>query len=411
MAVCFLSNKNKDQSWSDENEAQRLAAKIGQAIAERFGSPSADKRLQVGSFGVLVESLQRTLNDRLEPSENLAIDGDFGPATRAAVVRFQRENGIAQTGVVKQATWNALGTLIEHDDPVPPPEVVNAEKRIREPQPALLDPPIVTCKAWVIADEDGMIQFDRNSSTALEAASTTKIMTAYLVLRYAQSHPQVLDEVIRFSERADQTVGSTSGVRAGESLSVKHLLYGLLLPSGNDASVALAEHFGHRLAEPSDNVDTSEVSADRSYRQFVAAMNSAAKELGMETAHYTNPHGLPDREHVISAADLSRLSHAAWQFELFREICGTQQFGCVLRSEQGYQRNVMWKNTNQLLGIDGYAGVKTGTTSAAGACLVARGTRQGDTLMVVILGSSSSPARYADVRNLFRWAWQQRSSD
>ena len=410
VAVCFLSNKNKDQSWTDENEANVLAAKIGAAIADRFGSPAEDDRLREGAFGELVESLQRTLNDRLDPSPKLAIDGDFGPATRAAVVRFQRENSLDETGEVTSATWGALGTLIEHDAPVPPPDVVNAESLPREPQPALLDPPIVTSKAWAIAADDGRILFDHNSAARLEAASTTKIMTAYLVIRYAQSHPEVLDEMIRFSPRADNTVGSTAGVRAGESLSVRNLLYGLLLPSGNDASVALAEGLGHRLGENPEPTNSADIDAERSYQQFVAAMNRAAEELGLQNAHYKNTHGLPDKEHVISAADLLKLSHAAWQFELFRSICGTRQFGCTLQSEQGYKRNVVWKNTNQLLGIEGYAGVKTGTTSAAGACLVARGTRGNDSLTVVVLGASSSPARYADVRNLFHWAWSKRSA-
>ncbi|HUE69546.1 MAG TPA: hypothetical protein VMP01_01550, partial [Pirellulaceae bacterium] len=75
----------------------------------------------------------------------------------------------------------------------------------------------------------------------------------------------------------------------------------------------------------------------------------------------------------------------------------------------GYQRNVLWKNTNRLLPIDGYDGVKTGTTDAAGACLVARGIRGQDELIVVVLGSASSAARYVDARNLFRWAWRQRA--
>ena len=98
------------------------------------------------------------------------------------------------------------------------------------------------------------------------------------------------------------------------------------------------------------------------------------------------------------------------QNNLFRSLVSTRQFGCEVKGRGGYRRNVMWKNTNKLLGIEGFIGVKTGTTSAAGACLVAAGERDGDELMVVVLGSSSSPARYADIRNLFRWAWQKRSA-
>jgi D-alanyl-D-alanine carboxypeptidase (penicillin-binding protein 5/6) len=77
----------------------------------------------------------------------------------------------------------------------------------------------------------------------------------------------------------------------------------------------------------------------------------------------------------------------------------------------GYQRNVVWRNTNRLLGIEGYVGIKTGTTGAAGACLVSTGNRRDDRLLVVVLGSKSSDARYVDTRNLYRWAWQQRGHE
>ena len=136
-------------------------------------------------------------------------------------------------------------------------------------------------------------------------------------------------------------------------------------------------------------------------------MNGAAKSLGLQQAQYRNPHGLSDGEHVISASDLVRLTVAAMGNEFFRMVVSTRQFGCVAYSDQGYERNVIWKNTNQLLEIDGFVGVKTGTTSAAGACLVSCAQREGDRLIAVVLGSSSSPARYADSRNLLRWAWSQ----
>ena len=108
VAICWLTNQNKDQSWSDQNEAQQMAARIGQVIAERFGNPPSDDRLQEGAFGELVEALQRTLNRRLLPSPKLSIDGDFGPATRAAVERFQRGNKLTVSGIVTKETWQAL---------------------------------------------------------------------------------------------------------------------------------------------------------------------------------------------------------------------------------------------------------------------------------------------------------------
>jgi len=92
---------------------------------------------------------------------------------------------------------------------------------------------------------------------------------------------------------------------------------------------------------------------------------------------------------------------------LFREIVGTLQHGCTVAGAGGYKRNLVWRNTNRLLHTEGYHGIKTGTTGAAGSCLVSLSTREEKSLLVVVLGSSSSDARYADTRNLYRWAWQQ----
>ena len=304
------------------------------------------------------------------------------------------------------ATWDVLGPPIEEDDPVPPPEVVNNEELAVESQRRDGDPPTVTAKAWAIADpQSGDVVFGSNAAAVLEAASTTKIMTAFLVAQYADRHAGALEEVIEFSEEADNTVGSTSALRAGEKVLVEQLLYGLMLPSGNDAASALAEHFGSRMM--GDELGLQDAS---SYDCFVHAMNRMANELNLQETHYVNPHGLPDEKHVTSARDLARLSSLALKNALIHRICATRQFGCTVTGSSGYKRNVIWKNTNQLLSIEGYSGLKTGTTSAAGACLVAVGEREGDKLLTVVLGSSSSPARYADARNLFHWAWRQRKA-
>ena len=408
IAVCFLTSQNENQSFEEDNPAHLFAGRVGKIVIDRFGGgPTSDSNLQTGAFGTLVEALQRTLNDRLDPSPRLSIDGDFGPATRGAVERFQRASGLPATGIVETETWKALGSLIEKDDPVPPPEVVNNETLTVLPQASFSDPPFVTCKAWAIFDaESGELLHEFNAEAPLEAASTTKIMTAYLVCKLAETSPKILEETITYTERADNTPGSTSAIRAGEQITVREALYGLLLPSGNDASVALAEHFGSRLAR-SQEEGTQDDSNQASYDHFIVAMNDTVEQLGMTGAKYTNTHGLSNPEHVITARGLGKLSLAAMKSELFRKVVATRQFGCIARSTQGYERNVLWKNTNRLLGTEGFRGVKTGTTSAAGACLVSLGERDGNALLVVTLGSSSSPARYADTQNLFRWAWKK----
>ena len=93
----------------------------------------------------------------------------------------------------------------------------------------------------------------------------------------------------------------------------------------------------------------------------------------------------------------------------FRTLVQTRQHGCQVSGPGGYQRNLKWKNTNELLDIEGYEGLKTGTTDSAGACLMSQCVRGNDRLMLVVLGSTSSKSRYADTRNLYRWGWQQRA--
>ena len=374
---------------------------IGQTevIAQR--QESAPPTLEMDAAGELVEYLQRTLNARLKPSPSLDIDGDFGPNTRRAVELFQISQDLEATGRVDAATWLALGKLITLDDPVDDVQLFNRQRLSREPNDALVGLPFLTCKAWVITDAaTGEMLWGENYNKAIDIASTTKIMTAYLVLKYAKTHPQVLQEVIAFSKRADGTPGSTAGVRAGEEMSVGELLYGLMLPSGNDASVAFAEFFGGRLSGKED------CTAEQSYDLFIGLMNTTAKQLGMNDSHYVNPHGLTAKGHLLSASDLAKLAYAAFDIPLFRQYVNTRQHATQVTTADE-PRLITWKNTNRLLGITGYDGVKTGTTTAAGACLVSHGVRDGKELFIVVLGASGSSARYADSRNLYRWAWNQ----
>jgi D-alanyl-D-alanine carboxypeptidase (penicillin-binding protein 5/6) len=408
IAVCVLVAQDDDHRWTDDDEPDLLCAEIGLAVYRHFnpdGQPvtaTMARVLKVGSGGELVEALQRTLNKRLDPSPQLGVDGDFGPMTESAVLRFQKENALDENGTVGPEFWRTLGPLVTADDYVADIDAVNTTPVDKSPPDPLDGQPFATSKAWAIADgQTGQVLWGYNDAQPRDPASTTKIMTAYVVTRLAEDDPSVLDEMVTFSERADETSGSTSGVKAGEQVSVRNLLYGLLLPSGNDASVALAEHFGERLAsdDAADDADP--------YVHFVAAMNRTAAELGMNESHFENTHGLTHADHKLSPRDLVRLSWSAMQQPLFRGYVSTSEFGCTLESLSGYQRNVIWRNTNRLLATEGYDGVKTGTTGAAGACLVSHAYRGNRELLMVVLGSSSSDARYADSRNLYRWAWQQ----
>ncbi len=347
IAICLLTNENEDRRWTPENAAEMLGAEIARRTCEHF---------------------------------------------------------LARTDTTAEIIDSPLGALVTETPPAPSPDDVNSEKLGTETADSLDGVPFVTCRAWSIADaKTGVVCWGSNVHEQLDMASTTKIMTACLVLQLAQTQSAVLDEEVTFSKAADATIGSTADVREGERLPVRELLYGLMLPSGNDAATALAEHFGLRFATTQENS-----SSGPSAEPFVSEMNRVARQLGMSNTNYVNPHGLSAKGHRSTAEDLARLAHAALKLPQFRDYIRTRQHGSVVFGPGGYRRNVVWKNTNRLLRIDGYVGMKTGTTDGAGACLVSISQREGDELIAVVLGSTSSDARYADTRNLFRWAWQKR---
>lgn len=285
------------------------------------------------------------------------------------------------------------------------PALVFSQQAIESPLPAKLTaeqldgPPIVTAKAWAIADgKSGKVLWGHKETEALTMASTTKIMTVWIVIRLAKQEPKVLDEILVVSEKAAKTGGSSAKIQAGDHYVVRDLLYGLLLPSGNDAATALAEHFGQR------NRGDGKSSEDP-ITLFVAEMNREASTLKMENTKYYDPHGL-GKNHS-SVKDLALLAAHALKEPSFAKYVQTRRYHCEVSNEKGEKRMAIWNNTNQLLGIEGYDGVKTGTTTAAGSCLVASGRRETSHLIVVVLGCTSNESRYADSRNLFRWAWRE----
>ena len=412
-AICVLTTENEDRSWADRNQAHELIAIVARAAWDHFNpawkqTPAEEADLRLGSLGERVEMLQRTLNARLQPGPDLSVDGDFGPATQAALKQFQQSVDLPTNGIADSRVWQELGPVVE-PEPVPEPEVVNQQLLHREAAELLDGPPLVTADAWIVADADtGAELAGFRSRVGRDMASTTKMMTAWLVARLMRQMPELADEELVMSARADATPGSTAGVRSGEVLSVSEALYGLMLPSGNDMSVALAEHFGNRVLDQLKlELPAGEQAAADPLLRFVQAMNAEAALLGMPTTRYANPHGLTAAEHQTSPADLVTLARRILANETLRTVIGTRQRGAVVIGPGGYRRNVLWKNTNQLLRMEGYSGVKTGTTTKAGACLVSVGERQGRRLIVVVLGSAASESRYVDSRNLYRWAWSE----
>ncbi len=283
----------------------------------------------------------------------------------------------------------------------PAAQATPPEQPARAPADAPGGPPVVSAKAWAVADgETGAVLWGADQAEARPIASTTKVMTASVVLRAAAGDPKVLDEVVTFSDRAATTPGSSARLLAGDRVPVGELLYGLLLPSGNDAAVALAEHFGPRLGAGAG------AGADPVAR-FVGEMNRRAKALGLKETGYADPNGLSP-ENKSSARDLARLTHEAMKDARFRGCVAARRHEAAVAAADGTKRTVVWANTNRLLDVEGYDGVKTGTTTPAGNCLVARGRRGDSALIVVVLGATSADGRTVDARNLFRWAWGER---
>jgi D-alanyl-D-alanine carboxypeptidase (penicillin-binding protein 5/6) len=292
--------------------------------------------------------------------------------------------------------------------------LVGTASRAVEPPDALSGPPFVSCRSWAIIDgATGELLWGHEHDTPRKSASTTKVMCAYVVLELAKRDPNVLDEVVTFSQLADETPGSTADVRQEESLSARECLYGLLLPSGNDAGNALAEHFNDRFAPPEYPPERTTPATARTHptrANFIAEMNRTAGRLGMTRTFYRSSYGDggADEDRTTTARDLLRLAWTAMQEREFRKRVSTAKHETTVATPEGGTRPVVWENTNQLLGISGYDGVKTGTTDLAGTCLVSSAHRGDDHLMLVVLGSTSNEGRYVDSRNLYRWAWLQR---
>lgn len=212
--------------------------------------------------------------------------------------------------------------------------------------------------AALIEASCGRLLLSKNSNSRLPMASTTKTMTALIVIERCS-----LDETVEVTAEAAGTEGSSMYLSCGEKLSVRDLLYGLMLLSGNDAAVALAVHVGGSVTG------------------FVNMMNAKAAELGLENTHFVTPNGLHDSEHYTTAFELALIGAEALKNTTFREIVSTQYY----TSETGDRVRTM-KNKNALLwDYENAVGIKTGYTSAAGRCLLFAAERNGMLLVGVVL--------------------------
>lgn len=237
--------------------------------------------------------------------------------------------------------------------------------------------------------ENQKILYSERVNERLYPASTTKIMTAYLALKYGH-----LDDYITISENAIDVPSdsSTAHLLKGDILSLKDLLYALMLPSGNDSAVAIAEYI-------SDSTDA-----------FVELMNKEAIALGATNTHFVNPHGYQDKEHYTTAYDLYLIFNECIKNETFLQIIASKSYNTVIKQADGSIREVTWPQSNQFIsgGRDIPNGItliggKTGNTFDAGSCILLYGHNSKQTpFITIIMGATSRRNLYDNMTFLLR---------
>lgn len=222
------------------------------------------------------------------------------------------------------------------------------------------------------------ILYEKNAYDVVPMASTTKIMTCILAIEKCS-----LNETVTISKNAASINGSTLGITENMQISMSDLLYGLMLLSGNDCAIAIAEHISGSI------------------QNFAELMNNKAKELGLNNTHFVTPHGLDNDNHYTTAYELAILTDYALKNETFKNIVSTKKYTISLN---GFSREL--SNTNELLGnLNGVYGVKTGFTFNAGRCLVSSSKRNNMDIIVVVLGADTKNIRTKDSINVINYVF------
>jgi len=230
--------------------------------------------------------------------------------------------------------------------------------------------PLTYSKNIIVIDRKTLTPlYEKDAYTKVAMASTTKIMTCIIALE----HSSMVDSV-KISKRASSINGSTLGLIENTEISLNDLLYGLMLRSGNDCAIAIAEHISG------------------SVENFSKLMNQKAKELKLQNTNFVTPHGLDDSNHYTTAYDLAILTNYALNNSEFKKIVSSKTYTININ---GYSREI--SNTNELLGnLNGVYGVKTGFTFEAGRCLVSSCKRNHLDIIVVVLGANTKKIRTKD---------------
>ncbi|WP_199836287.1 D-alanyl-D-alanine carboxypeptidase family protein [Streptomyces sp. NRRL F-4489] len=259
-------------------------------------------------------------------------------------------------------------------------------------------PAISAAGGFVMNNGTGSALFAKAADTRRSTGSTTKIMTARVVL--AQKNLDLDSKVTIQKAYSDYIVNnnwaSSAHLIVGDKVTVRQLLYGLMLPSGCDAAYALADRFG------------TGSSRDARVKSFIGQMNTTAKNLGMKNTHFDSFDGIGRGANYSTPRDLTKLASNAMKFSTFRTIVGTKSTKQKVTTKSGGYRYMSWTNTNNLLSsYKGTIGVKTGSGPEAKYCLVFAATRNGKTVIGTVLASPSVAARTTDAQKLMDYAFKK----
>ncbi|MFJ9406068.1 D-alanyl-D-alanine carboxypeptidase family protein [Streptomyces sp. NPDC101393] len=266
-------------------------------------------------------------------------------------------------------------------------------------QAATLKTPTIVAKGgFVMNNGTGKTLFTKAADTRRSTGSTTKIMTARVVL--AKKNLNLDSKVTVQKAYSDYIVdndwASSAKLIVGDKVTVRQLLYGLMLPSGCDAAYALADKFG------SGSTRAARV------KSFIGQMNSTAKSLGLKNTHFDSFDGIGKKSNYSTPRDLTKLASSAMKYSTFRTVVKTKSTKQKVTTKSGGYRNMSWENTNTLLGsYSGAIGVKTGSGPEAKYCLVFAATRGGKTVIGTVLTSTSVATRTADAKKLMDYAFKK----
>lgn len=255
------------------------------------------------------------------------------------------------------------------------------------------DRPDIQARAAIVVGQDGTVYFERDADAEVKIASITKVMTAILALEHAQ-----LDDELTVDGRAATVGQSSAELKEGDVLTLEEALRGLMIPSGNDAAMAIAAHVGAIIAPGTDDP----------YGAFIEAMNAKAAELGMERTVFANPHGLDfdgwEGDFHSTARDVATMFAYAMKNDQFRALTASDDNKIVVTGADGAEREIEMIERNEILGTEGNIGGKTGGTYDAESCFVGAFSREaGGEVYTVTLGSESSEQRWADTLALANW--------